>query len=289
MTIAPRSVCRWGKENDAAHRFVSRTSENPFRALFEEFFVSIKFTNSVASIVLLLVSATFAHAQNVLLFTFDDSGPNATSTVTGSYDTSGLTPGSFFLDEQTPPIPLGGPGPFGTAVVFSFGATTATSIDRFSNATAPGPSDSYFPFLVSFSAQIETPLSEYLEILASISQEASIGLAEGETVFNADTLANNVIVYQEGAFGGNLRNSFLTSTPTTVFSDPNGDNIIQFVLTPKIILGDVNGDLIVNFLDIAPFIQALANADFVEAADVNQDSELNFLDIAPFIEILSAG
>ena len=284
MTIAPRSVCRWGKENDAAHRFVSRTSENPFRALFEEFFVSIKFTNSVASIVLLLVSATFAHAQNVLLFTFDDSGPNATSTVTGSYDTSGLTPGSFFLDEQNPPIPLGGPGPFGTAVVFSFGATTATSIDRFSNATAPGQ-----PFLVSFSAQIETPLSEYLEILASISQEASIGLAEGETVFNADTLANNVIVYQEGAFGGNLRNSFLTSTPTTVFSDPNGDNIIQFVLTPKIILGDVNGDLIVNFLDIAPFIQALANADFVEAADVNQDSELNFLDIAPFIQILSAG
>ena len=288
MTIAPRSVCRWGKENDAAHRFVSRTSENPFRALFEEFFVSIKFTNSVASIVLLLVSATFAHAQNVLLFTFDDSGPNATSTVTGSYDTSGLTPGSFFLDEQNPPIPLGGPGPFGTAVVFSFGATTATSIDRFSSATAPGPSDSYFPFLVSFSAQIETPLSEYLEILASISQEASIGLAEGETVFNADTLANNVIVYQEGAFGGNLRNSFLTSTPTTVFSDPNGDNIIQFVLPPKIILGDVNGDLIVNFLDIAPFIQALANADFVEAADVNQDSELNFLDIAPFIQILSA-
>ena len=284
MTIAPRSVCRWGKENDPAHRFVSRTSENPFRALFEEFFVSIKFTNSVASIVLLLVSATFAHAQNVLLFTFDDSGPNATSTVTGSYDTSGLTPGSFFLDEQNPPIPLGGPGPFGTAVVFSFGATTATSIDRFSNATAPGQ-----PFLVSFSAQIETPLSEYLEILASISQEASIGLAEGETVFNADTLANNVIVYQEGAFGGNLRNSFLTSTPTTVFSDPNGDNIIQFVLTPKIILGDVNGDLIVNFLDIAPFIQALATADFVEAADVNQDSELNFLDIAPFIQILSAG
>ena len=250
--------------------------------------MSIKFTNSVASIVLLLVSATFTHAQNVLLFTFDDSGPNATSTVTGSYDTSGLTPGSFFLDEQNPPIPLGGPGPFGTAVVFSFGATTATSIDRFSSATAPGPSDSYFPFLVSFSAQIETPLSEYLEILASISQEASIGLAEGETVFNADTLANNVIVYQEGAFGGNLRNSFLTSTPTTVFSDPNGDNIIQFVLPPKIILGDVNGDLIVNFLDIAPFIQALANADFVEAADVNQDSELNFLDIAPFIQILSA-
>jgi len=285
MTIAPRSVCRWGKENDPAHRFVSRTSENPFRALFEEFFVSIKFTNSVASIVLLLVSATFAHAQNVLLFTFDDSGPNATSTVTGSYDTSGLTPGSFFLDEQTPPIPLGGPGPFGTAVVFSFGATTATSIDRFSNATAPGQ-----PFLVSFSAQIETPLSEYLEIVATIGgPQASIGLAEGETVFNADTLANNVIVYQEGAFGGNLRNSFLTSTPTTVFSDPNGDNIIQFVLTPKIILGDVNGDLIVNFLDIAPFIQALATADFVEAADVNQDSELNFLDIAPFIQILSAG
>ena len=49
--------------------------------------------------------------------------------------------------------------------------------------------------------------------------------------------------------------------------------MIQFALTPEIILGDVNGDLIVNFLDIAPFIQALATADFVEAADVNQDSD----------------
>ena len=52
--------------------------------------MGIKFTNSVASIVLLLVSATFTHAQNVLLFTFDDSGPNVTSTVTGSFDSSGL-------------------------------------------------------------------------------------------------------------------------------------------------------------------------------------------------------
>ena len=44
--------------------------------------------------------------------------------------------------------------------------------------------------------------------------------------------------------------------------------MIQFALTPEIILGDVNGDLVVNFLNIAPFIQALAAAGFVEAADV---------------------
>ena len=74
--------------------------------------------------------------------------------------------------------------------------------------------------------------------------------------------------YGGSAFGGNVRNSFLTSTPTIIFSDPNGDNMIQFALTPEIILGDVNGDLVVNFLDIAPFIQALAAAGFVEAADV---------------------
>ena len=126
-------------------------------------------------------------------------------------------------------------------------------------------------------------------MLAFIGQEASIGIAEGETFFNANTLANNVIVYQEGAFGGNVRNSFLTSTPTTIFSDPNGDNMIQFALTPEIILGDVNGDLVVNFLDSAPFIQALAAAGFVEAADVNQDNQMNFLDIALFIGILLAG
>ena len=65
--------------------------------------------------------------------------------------------------------------------------------------------------------------------------------------------------------------------------------MIQFALTPEIILGDVNGDLVVNFLNIAPFIQALAAAGFVEAADVNQDNQMNFLDIALFIGILLAG
>ena len=261
--------------------------------------MNFKSINSVLSLVLLFVSASFASAQNVLLFTFDDSGPNVTATVTGSFDTSGLTPGSSFFDEQqTQPVPPPGIG-FGTGTLFSFGTTAAANVDRFSNARA---SEDLFS-RSGFFAPIVTPLSEYLEIHVFAFTirgdtnaptglvEANIGLAEGETIFNADALENNVIVYEEGAFvddSGNSSLDFLSSVPTTMVSDPNGENIIQFVLATETILGDVNGDGVVNFDDIPSFVEVLLAGMFRAEADVNQDSEVNFEDIPRFVEILLA-
>ena len=56
------------------------------------------------------------------------------------------------------------------------------------------------------------------------------------------------------------------------------------------LLGDVNLDGVVNFLDIAPFINLLANTNvFQEEGDLNEDGVINFLDIAPFIQVLAGG
>ena len=56
------------------------------------------------------------------------------------------------------------------------------------------------------------------------------------------------------------------------------------------LLGDVNRDGVVNFLDIAPFINLLANPNvFQEEGDLNEDSVINFLDISPFIQVLAGG
>ena len=83
--------------------------------------------------------------------------------------------------------------------------------------------------------------------------------------------------------------SFLSTTPITVLSDPDGGNTIQFVLaTPEIILGDVNQDGVVNFADIDPFINVLISGGFQEEADANQDGVVNFSDIPAFIAALIA-
>lgn len=250
--------------------------------------MNTKFLKSVSSLFILLVWTTFASAQNVLLFTFDDSGPNLTATVSGSFDTSGL-----IFSNQHPPNP---PGmfPFHSSTGFFWGTTTATNVDVFEGATAPGL-DYGFAYLFNFfPGDVETPLSEYLEINASNHEGFShIALAEGKTSFNADTLANNVIVFQEGSIDelGDSRfdSSFLSTTPTIVLTDPSGANTIQFVVAdPVILLGDVNQDGIVAFTDISPFIAALnPSSPFVPEADCNQDDEVNFLDIAFLISILS--
>ena len=263
--------------------------------------MNTNFLSSVLSLFILVGGALVASAQNVLLFTFDDSGPNVTATVTGSFDTSGLN----FTGRGTPQFPI--PAAFigATGTFYRFGTTTATNIDRFGGANAPGSPLDPLPILIQFPAglpsdpDIITPLSEYLEINVFLgpagSSNASIGLAEGEPIFNADTLANNVIVFQPNSldelgydFGNGLfgNGSFLSTTPITVLSDPSGENTIQFVLA-EIILGDVNQDGVADFFDISPFIDVLKNSSFQAEADTNQDGEVNFFDVASFIEILT--
>ena len=54
-----------------------------------------------------------------------------------------------------------------------------------------------------------------------------------------------------------------------------------------VLIGDVNGDGVVNLLDVAPFVEALADGTFVPEADINQDGTVDLLDVAPFVQILA--
>ena len=196
---------------------------------------------SVLSLFVLLGSATLASAQNNLLFTFDDSGPNVTATVTGLFDVTGLS----FANTVSPTPPQAFLG--ASANFITLGTTTAGSIDLYGGANAPGPNAFGQSFLAGFPTnapgnypEIITPLSEYLQIdaflFAPFSSNAIIGLAQGETVFDADSLANNVIVFNASSIGdlGTADyvgdSSFLSTTPFTVLSDPSGENTVQFVL-----------------------------------------------------------
>ena len=61
----------------------------------------------------------------------------------------------------------------------------------------------------------------------------------------------------------------------------------HLTLMPSILLGDVNLDGVVDLLDVAPFVELLANQGFQAEADVNSDGLVNLLDVAPFIAILT--
>ena len=54
------------------------------------------------------------------------------------------------------------------------------------------------------------------------------------------------------------------------------------------LIGDVNRDEAITFLDIASFIQVLANNFYLAQADINADGVVDFLDIAPFINLLAS-
>ena len=56
---------------------------------------------------------------------------------------------------------------------------------------------------------------------------------------------------------------------------------------PGVLLGDVNCDGSVNLLDVAPFVDLIANGEFSEKADMNQDGSVDLLDVGPFIAVLS--
>ena len=55
----------------------------------------------------------------------------------------------------------------------------------------------------------------------------------------------------------------------------------------SVLLGDVNMDGVVNLLDVAPFVAAISNGDFIAEADINGDGVVNLLDVQPFVDLLS--
>ena len=95
----------------------------------------------------------------------------------------------------------------------------------------------------------------------------SIGIADGITV-NTAGFANDF----PGAF--------------TAMVVAEGSREALIVRYSEVLLGDVNGDGVVNLLDVAPFVEVLADGTFVPEADINQDGAVNLLDVGPFIQIL---
>ena len=61
------------------------------------------------------------------------------------------------------------------------------------------------------------------------------------------------------------------------------DYDVEFTFLP----GDVNGDNNTNLLDVAPFVNAISNGDYIPAADLNTDGSVNLLDVAPFIDVIA--
>ena len=59
------------------------------------------------------------------------------------------------------------------------------------------------------------------------------------------------------------------------------------VRIPQFLLGDVNLDGAVDLLDVAPFVDLLANGGFLPEADINQDGVVDLLDVAPFVDLLA--
>ncbi len=66
-------------------------------------------------------------------------------------------------------------------------------------------------------------------------------------------------------------------------------NIFVHEITNDFLVGDINRDGIVNLLDIQPFVDLLAAADFDKAADINGDGSVNLLDVAGFVELIIGG
>ena len=53
------------------------------------------------------------------------------------------------------------------------------------------------------------------------------------------------------------------------------------------LLGDVNMDGEINLLDVAPFVDRLANNEYQAEADINEDGLVNLLDVGPFVDLLA--
>ncbi len=99
---------------------------------------------------------------------------------------------------------------------------------------------------------------------------------DGETIFDGSNSLGCGFDDEMDSFG-------IWSTGSTQ-ADVTIDN---FLFEPLVLVGDVNRDGSTNLLDVAPFVELLANGQFQLEADVNQDDQVNLLDVEGFVSLLS--
>lgn len=70
------------------------------------------------------------------------------------------------------------------------------------------------------------------------------------------------------------------------FAPVVGGARVSTAISGEVLLGDTNGDNVINLLDVAPFIDLLANQEFQAVADINGDGAVNLLDVQGFVTLL---
>ena len=97
--------------------------------------------------------------------------------------------------------------------------------------------------------------------------------------------ATSVSVFSMNAFSVDTSDFANTFTGSFYMSASGNELLLNYT---EFLLGDVSMDGVVNLLDVGPFIDAIAEGDFIEEADVNRDGVVNLLDVGPFILRLSS-
>ena len=121
------------------------------------------------------------------------------------------------------------------------------------------------------------------EIPGTLLFSGPLGVDESETLDLAGDVDNDLPI---------LLFRFTDPNPAPTENQQSGitiDNLDLLVAGGGPLLGDVNLDGSVSLLDVAPFVDRIANNMFQAEADINQDGFVDLLDVALFVAILAGG
>ena len=85
---------------------------------------------------------------------------------------------------------------------------------------------------------------------------------------------------------GEARSASPPGPPQSAQPQLSGGYFGPTMMVSAIILGDVNGDGVVNLLDVAPFVDAITEGNYIVEADVNLDGIVDLLDVQIFVSLL---
>ena len=88
---------------------------------------------------------------------------------------------------------------------------------------------------------------------------------------------------------GEARSAAVPGPPLSPQPQLNGGYFGPSFMATPVILGDVNDDSVVDLLDVAAFVNALADGTYVIEADMNLDGQVNLLDVDQFVAVISGG
>ena len=148
-------------------------------------------------------------------------------------------------------------------------------------AFSPNDDNLYVTQIIQDQISAVSPLGDDLGVFVSdgLDDPLAIAFDPSGNLYVGDNTQNNIRKYSPT---GDDLGEFATGVTVPV-------GMIVISKIPPTVLGDVNLDGTVDLLDVAPFVDLLANGDFQPEADINQDGIVDLLDVAPFVDLLSGG